>query len=90
MSAGPRASEHGAPRSRGVMDRSAATERRPPSLRPGTAAPPLDPKGYRALPEWPADFGTVTKVGVEGTVANGAGLGRFLCRAGVEVIEVLL
>jgi transposase len=33
-------------------------------------------------------FGTVSKVGVEGTGAYGAGLGRFLRRAGIEVIEV--
>jgi transposase len=33
-------------------------------------------------------FGPVTRVGVEGTGAYGAGLARFLRRAGVEVIEV--
>jgi len=46
------------------------------------------PKGYEALLEWLAGFGTVTKVGVEGTGAYGAGLGRFLRQAGIEVIEV--
>jgi transposase len=33
-------------------------------------------------------FGAVSRVGVEGTGAYGAGLARFLRRAGVEVIEV--
>jgi len=38
--------------------------------------------------EWMGAFGTVSKVGVEGTGAYGAGLGRFLRKAGVEVVEV--
>ena len=46
------------------------------------------PRGYRAMLEWMGAFGTLSKVGVEGTGAYGAGLGRFLRRAGVEVIEV--
>jgi len=46
------------------------------------------PRGYKAMLEWMGAFGTVSKVGVEGTGAYGAGLGRFLRRAGVEVIEV--
>ena len=46
------------------------------------------PGGYRALLEWLGAFGTVHKVGVEGTGAYGAGLARFLRRAGVEVVEV--
>lgn len=45
-------------------------------------------RGYAALLEWLSGFGTITKVGVEGTGAYGAGLGRFLRRAGLEVIEV--
>src|SRR5438132_7643830 len=44
--------------------------------------------GYSELFEWMRDFGSVTRVGVEGTGAYGAGLARFLRRAGVEVIEV--
>ena len=47
-----------------------------------------NPRGYEALLEWLASFGTVTKVGVEGTGAYGAGLGRYLHQAGIEVIEV--
>jgi transposase len=46
------------------------------------------PGGYRAMLEWLGSFGTVDKVGVEGTGAYGAGLARFLRRAGIDVIEV--
>ena len=46
------------------------------------------PRGYRAMLEWMGGFGTLSKVGVEGTGSYGAGLGRFLGQAGVEVIEV--
>src|SRR5215204_2444548 len=46
------------------------------------------PSGYRNLHDWLAGFGELTRVGVEGTGAYGAGLARFLQRAGVEVIEV--
>ena len=49
---------------------------------------PTTPQGYQALLKWMEGFGHVGKVGVEGTGAYGAGLGRFLRRAGVEVIEV--
>lgn len=37
---------------------------------------------------WLESFGTVTKVGVEGTGSYGAGLARFLREAHIEVIEV--
>jgi len=46
------------------------------------------PRGYKAMLEWLEGFGTLSAVGVEGTGAYGAGLGRFLRRAGVEVLEV--
>jgi transposase len=46
------------------------------------------PGGYRDLHGWLVGFGDVERVGVEGTGAYGAGLARFLQRAGVEVIEV--
>jgi hypothetical protein len=46
------------------------------------------PRGYKAMLEWMGAFGTVSKVGVEGTGAYGAGLGRFLAKAGIEVVEV--
>lgn len=46
------------------------------------------PSGYRAMLEWLGAFGTVGKVGVEGTGAYEAGLARFLRRGGIEVVEV--
>ena len=48
----------------------------------------VTPRGYKAMLEWMGTFGTVSKVGVEGTGAYGAGLARFLRHAGVEVLEV--
>jgi transposase len=47
-----------------------------------------DPAGYKALFKWLESFGQVTKIGIEGTGSYGAGLARFMRRAGVEVIEV--
>jgi len=44
--------------------------------------------GYRQLHAWMAGFGSVARVGVEGTGAYGAGLARFLRAIGLEVIEV--
>jgi transposase len=46
------------------------------------------PSGYGALAGWLAAFGTVDRVGVEGTGAYGAGLARHLRGQGVLVIEV--
>src|SRR5947199_10874214 len=46
------------------------------------------PGGYRELCSWLATFGTVDRVGVEGTGAYGAGLARHLRGRGVVVIEV--
>jgi transposase len=46
------------------------------------------PAGYRELHAWLSSFGDVERIGVEGTGAYGAGLARFLQRAGVSVIEV--
>ena len=54
----------------------------------GTHSFNATPEGYSALLSWPAGFGSVGKVGVEGTGSYGAGLARFLTRAGIEVIEV--
>ncbi len=45
-------------------------------------------KGHRALLLWLRSFGTLAKVGVEGTGAYGAGLARHLAEAGIEVLEV--
>src|SRR3954471_18843810 len=46
------------------------------------------PDGYAELCSWLATFGTMTRVGVEGTGAYGAGLARHLRGQGVVVIEV--
>jgi transposase len=46
------------------------------------------PSGYVALADWLAGFGTVDRVGVEGTGAYGAGLARHLRGQGLVVIEV--
>ena len=54
----------------------------------GTESFDATPDGYSALLSWLAGFGRAGKVGVEGTGSYGAGLARFLARAGVEVIEV--
>ena len=54
----------------------------------GTESFPADPDGYSDLLTWLESFGDVTKVGVEGTGSYGAGIARFLARAGVHVVEV--
>ena len=54
----------------------------------GVESFPTTPPGYRDLLAWMGGFGPVTRVGVEGTGAYGAGLSRYLCRSGVEVVEV--
>jgi transposase len=54
----------------------------------GSEAFEVSPAGYRQLLNWLETFGTVGKVGVEGTGAYGAGLLRFLTRSGVDVVEV--
>jgi transposase len=45
-------------------------------------------KGYAALGHWLDSFGTLVRVGVEGTGSYGAGLTRHLQDHGVEVVEV--
>lgn len=44
--------------------------------------------GNKALLGWLRSFGTPMRVGVEGTGSDGAGLARYLRRAGVDVVEV--
>ena len=46
------------------------------------------PAGFAELHAWLAAFGTLDRVGVEGTGAYGAGLARHLRGAGLVVIEV--
>jgi transposase len=48
----------------------------------------VSPAGYRQLHGWLSSFGSIERVGVEGTGAYGAGLARYLQRHGVAVIEV--
>lgn len=48
----------------------------------------VSPSGYRRLYRWLSSFGTLDKVGVEGTGSYGAGLTRFLRGHDVEVVEV--
>jgi transposase len=45
-------------------------------------------EGHRCLSSWMAGFGTIERVGIEGTGSYGAGIARHLSAAGVEVIEV--
>jgi transposase len=49
---------------------------------------PATPGGYRALLRWMLAHGELTRVGVEGTGAYGAGLLRQLRAAGVVVVEI--
>ena len=46
------------------------------------------PAGHRQLAGFLASFGTLTRVGVEGTGSFGAGLSRYLRSSGVDVVEV--
>jgi transposase len=54
----------------------------------GTAPFPTTPRGYQSLLGWLESFGPVAKVGIEGTGSYGAGLSKFLARAGISVVEV--
>jgi transposase len=54
----------------------------------GDAQFPATAAGYAELLSWLRRFGTVVKVGVEGTGAYGAGLARYLRANGVMVVEV--
>ena len=44
--------------------------------------------GHRRLGSWMSGFGTIERVGIEGTGSYGAGVARFFMRASVVVIEV--
>ena len=54
----------------------------------GAEAFAADAAGYQQLLEWLGSWGTVQRVGVEGTGSYGAGLARHLTAAGVEAVEV--
>jgi transposase len=45
-------------------------------------------EGHRRLSSWMCGFGTIERVGIEGTGSYGAGVARHLSAAGVAVIEV--
>jgi transposase len=54
----------------------------------GSAQFPTTAAGYGQLLDWLRGFGTLIKVGVEGTGAYGAGLARHLTAAGIELVEI--
>jgi transposase len=54
----------------------------------GVESFPTTTEGFAELYGWMSGFGTLHRVGVEGTGAYGAGLARFLRGVGVEVVEV--
>jgi transposase len=54
----------------------------------GTEQFPATPTGYTALLTWMRTFGHLTRVGVEGTGAYGAGLTRLLQAEHIDVIEI--
>jgi transposase len=54
----------------------------------GVESFPTTAAGYARLVSWMGSFGTVARVGVEGTGSYGAGLARHLTRAGLGVVEV--
>ncbi len=54
----------------------------------GTASFPTNLVGYEELFGWMSSFGTVERVGIEGTGSYGAGLTRYLTTQRVEVVEV--
>ncbi len=49
---------------------------------------PADARGYRSLVEWAKELGPMVCAGFEGTSSYGAGLARYLSRAGIEVLEI--
>ena len=54
----------------------------------GVESFPTTTAGFAELHAWLCSFGTLCRVGVEGTGAYGAGLARSLRGAGVAVVEV--
>ena len=54
----------------------------------GVESFPTTAVGHRSLSSWMVGFGTIDRVGIEGTGAYGAGLARHFHASGVVVIEV--
>jgi transposase len=49
---------------------------------------PTTPAGYAQLLAWASQYGTVDRIGIEGTGSHGAGLCRWLAARGLVVVEV--
>ena len=49
---------------------------------------PTTVAGYQQLLDWMRTFGTIDRVGIEGTGSWGAGLTRYLHAAGIDVAEI--
>ena len=45
-------------------------------------------RGYEQTIGWLGEFGTIGRVGVEGTGAWGKGISRALATAGIEVVDI--
>ena len=54
----------------------------------GTHSTATTPAGYASLVGWAEQFGTLVRVGIEGTGSYGAGLARWLRARGHAVVEV--
>ena len=54
----------------------------------GVESFPTTAGGHRSLSSWTSAFGTIERVGIEGTGAYGAGIARHFCAVDVAVIEV--
>ena len=54
----------------------------------GELTVPTTTRGYQRLLVWANDFGSLGRVGIEGTSSYGAGLTRYLKAAGIVVLEV--
>jgi transposase len=54
----------------------------------GVESFPTTSDGHRSLLSWMSAFGTIERVGIEGTGAYGAGIARHFLAAGMAVIEV--
>ena len=47
-----------------------------------------DPAGHQAILHWLETFGTIDRIGIEGTGTYGAGLCRFMQHHDIDVVEV--
>jgi transposase len=49
---------------------------------------PATLQGYKLLTAWVQGFGTIERIGVQGTGAYGAGLARHLTLQSIAVVEI--